>query len=131
MKKILLLLVAVMVLAVTGACNKKDKATEEARKQLATVVEQVKLPARIDSTTLITDLKLTDGVLVTKIEIPASRLSRVKIDSLSQVQINRLNSEMSSRKLRKLAVEGNVILHYIYYNGNDSITLKITPEQLK
>lgn len=125
--------VLLIIAAALCACNKnkEDKKKNESIAQIEALVKEVKLPVQIDSTTTITDIKYEDGVLTSRIEIPASRLSRVKLDSLAKSQIIRMNTELGSRKLRKLAIDGDVTLRYIYYNGNEELKLEITPEQLK
>lgn len=132
MKKITFLIVLLGIAACSlCACSKANDAEKtDARKQLQQVITEVELPVKIDSTTTITSIELNDDELITHINIPASRLSLIKLDSLRQSQINRMNSDLSSRKLRKLVKQGDVSLHYIYTDGNQKLELKIRPEDL-
>lgn len=126
MKNILLIL-SLVILALT-AC--KENPQEVARKQLAAVVSQVSVPHKVDSSTVLTGMSLDDKVLTSRIEIPAERLAKLQPDSLSATQVNQLSTNLTSRKLRDLAVKADVTLRYVYVSGNDSVVLVITPDAL-
>ncbi|MDE5727116.1 MAG: hypothetical protein K2H94_03185 [Duncaniella sp.] len=121
----LMLFCAAMLL--TG-CKENPQVTAE--KQLAAVVSQVNLPHKVDPTTTLTGITLNNRVLTSRIEIPAERLSRIQPDSLSKAQVEQLATNLTSRKLREIAIKADVTLRYVYYNGSDSVVLELSPQAL-
>lgn len=116
-----------MMLATTGC---KESPQQKAEKQLAAVVALVKVPYEVDSTTTLTSITLADRVLTSRIRIPASRLAKINPDTLTATQIQNLATNLTSRKVREVAVAAGVSLRYVYYNDNDSVVLTISPDAL-
>ncbi len=128
MKKLGLLLVCGSMMMATTGC--KDSPQQKAEKQLAAVVAMVKVPYEVDSTTTLTSITLADHVLTSRIRIPAARLAKINPDTLTSAQIQNLATNLTSRKVREVAVAAGVSLRYVYYNDKDSVVLTISPEAL-
>lgn len=128
MKKTVLYIFCVVALILSAGC--KDNPQEIAEKQLAAAVSQVITPHKVDNTTTLTSISLQNRVLTSKIEIPAERLAKIKSDSLTSMQIERLTSNFTSRKVRELALKADVTFRYVYINGSDSLVLVITPADM-
>lgn len=128
MKKLGLLLVCGSMMMATTGC--KESPQQKAEKQLAAVVAMVKVPYEVDSTTTLTSITLADHVLTSRIRIPAARLAKINPDTLTSAQIQNLATNLTSRKVREVAVAAGVSLRYVYYNDKDSVVLTISPEAL-
>lgn len=128
MKKLGLYLVCGSMMLETTGC--KESPQQKAEKQLAAVVALVKVPYEVDSTTTLTSITLADRVLTSRIRIPASRLAKINPDTLTATQIQNLATNLTSRKVREVAVAAGVSLRYVYYNDNDSVVLTISPDAL-
>lgn len=128
MKKLGLYLVSGSMMLATTGC--KESPQQKAEKQLAAVVALVKVPYEVDSTTTLTSITLADRVLTSRIRIPASRLAKINPDTLTATQIQNLATNLTSRKVREVAVAAGVSLRYVYYNDNDSVVLTISPDAL-
>jgi len=137
MKKILVrcmltIIVSACLFSCSTSSNSDDTESEAsaAKAKLKTLIRKIDFPQYVDSTTVLKNMYIADGALVSVIEIPAERLGTLNTDSLKAYNMNKLRNGSTAKKLARIASDAKLKLRYVYRAGEDSVQVEIAPDQL-
>lgn len=117
----------VFLLGITS-CG-KGKA-ELADKSLTELVAGLKFPQKVNNNISITDCKYSDKELKITYEVNKKAFKKIDAEKLSTEAQERLKSELLPRSFSKKLITDGASLNFVFVNGNDSISITFSPEDL-
>ncbi|MDE5653474.1 MAG: hypothetical protein K2L83_07315 [Muribaculaceae bacterium] len=124
---LVMLMVAVVAVGVTSCGKSKG---EKAREEIARAVHNMDLPMKINNNTTLTDCEFKGNTLYMHNEVPAATLAAIDREELRDSTLRKLRGGMLPRKLVKRLVEANASIEFVYYNGDDSISINFPASKL-
>lgn len=125
---LLVMVLCLGALSLAGCAKQKEK---EARKELHNMVENTKLPVKINDGQTLKAITYDHNVLTYVNEVSADTLAGIKSKEFQTATLDNLRKEMSNRKLVKQLVAAKAEVEYVFYNGTDTLTFRFSPDELQ
>ena len=119
------LLILVMAMSMTS-CGKS-----KARKNIKNAIENIKLPEKLQDGTKLTEITFDDNVLTMRIEMSKKELKKFDPKTSAQEKLEGLRQGLFPRALVQEVIKAGASMEFIYYNGDQSVTLRFDADQLK
>jgi hypothetical protein len=108
----------------------KENEEEIAVKNLQESVNKIKLPQKINESTVLTGCYYENRLFTYRYEVPKDTLSLIGKDSLQNRTLDNLKTNLFSQKLVRNLIKAKSNLRYIYTCDTDSIVYTFTPSDL-
>ena len=128
LSSLILLLAVVLAGAFTGC---KQSPAEQADAMLAEMAGKVAVPVKINENTTLTACYYADKMLTYRNETTPKVLADINVDSLKNLTLERLTTNLNSQKLCAKIVEIGGKVRYIYVAESDSIMFTFSADDLR